>query len=134
MIFKLTAVRNLEGKLMKRITRTKFSKLLIVIAIVAQCEATATPNIAGGGGAESGDYGEDASGLGPIAATTDVPRLLCTHVPPYVDFGRVQNNVTDEERELLIVEGRCYLTCTGLDAFDQNEVSNYRSPNLHCKA
>ena len=89
-----------------------FFNLLILIAIAVQYRSTVA-NIARG----SGDFGDSMSGLGSIA-TTDTPEQQCTHVPPYVDFSRVQNNITEEERALLIVQGRCYLTCTGLETFE----------------
>ena len=48
---------------------------------------------------------------------------MCT-IPAYSDPGRVNVNLTDEETEQLMVEGRCFLACT-TEELDQTEVTMY---------
>ena len=58
-------------------------------------------------GIAAGRGNEDAGS----GAQPDIDLRPC-HAPAYSDARRIQTNATDDDREKLVNEGRCYLLCT----------------------
>lgn len=104
---------------MKRnMTRIIWYTLLLLATVIIKISTAASASSPSG----SGDYGSILSDREPtIQSATDEPRKLC-HVPSYADFTRIQKNSTAEERERLVIEGRCFLTCTDSNQFEVGEV------------
>ena len=84
---------------------------------VGSGDASATSGLGSDDAISSGD---DDHGGSETTSSTLVP--MC-HAPSYSDVNRIQRNLTQEEREKLVIEGRCYLTCTTLtERFNQTKV------------
>ena len=81
--------------------------LLSAVVYIVVTNASANSSMRGGGSGDSGPTSEDVF-EGSETTSTVTP----CHVPAYSDTNRIQRNVTDEERNKLVTEGRCYLTCT----------------------
>lgn len=99
----------------------KFSLLLpvLLVTIVAiQIDSTNT---------QSGDD-NDASGEASGSGMRELPTLPSCHIPAHSNLNRGRMNLTEKEREDLMMEGRCYLACTNLTKrFDQTRVASATS-------
>ena len=81
----------------------KFSLLLLLVAITAiRIHSTNAQN------GDDNDTSEEASGSG----MRELPTLPSCHIPASSNLNRVHINLTEEEQEDLMMEGRCYLACT----------------------
>ena len=82
----------------------KVSLPLLLITIAA------IQNLMCGTSAQSGDENDtsEASGSG----MRELPTPPSCHVPANSNFDHISVNLTEEEREELMMEGRCYLACT----------------------
>lgn len=78
----------------------------IVVCTVVTC-ASANSRMRSSGSDDSG-----SSSQGELEGSGAASRVPPCHVPAYSNIQRIQRNVTDEDREKLVTEGRCYLTCT----------------------
>lgn len=77
--------------------------------------------------AHSGDY-NDISGEASGSGMRELPTLPSCHIPARSNLNRGRMNLTEEEREDLMMEGRCYLACTNLtERFDQTKVTSAMS-------
>ena len=99
----------------------KFSLLLpvLLVTIVAiQIDSTNTQS----------DDDNDASGEASGRGMRELPTLPSCHIPAHSNLNRGRMNLTEEEREDLMMEGRCYLACTNLTKrFDQTRVTSATS-------
>ena len=104
---------------MEKFNFCKFSLLVLLLLIVTIEICT---------NAQSGENNDtsEASGSG----MRELPTPPSCHVPAHSDLNRGRMNLTEEEREDLMMEGRCYLACTNLmERFDQTKVIPAKSIN-----
>ena len=79
--------------------------LLVTLTAIQVCSTIAQS------GGNNNITSEEASGSG----VGELPTPQSCHVPLHSDLNRGRVNLTDEEQEDLMMEGRCYLACTTMD-------------------
>lgn len=100
----------------------EFKHSLLLSLVTAAAAVCISSTIAQSGNHDTSDEGEEQVSGSGTTGSGELPTLpFACHIPASSNLNRGRTNLTQEEREDLMMEGRCYLTCTNQTSLKVNK-------------